>query len=242
MHEPRTIFVAGFLPSTNKKQIEDLFSECGEIKSVTMKNFPGKPPYCFVAFSTQEEADLAVEKFNNFILNSRTINVRPSNSKSNSKSNSTPKKRVYPFLRLMIKPCPSSLSNEKELRLFAQPYEIVHPIYFFEDEDGIEIVIFNLKNLIDDKDFILLKNEKVYQGQKIFIQQSIYKIPTRLNFRGFPRTTIFEEALDFFSEFGNIFQLTLFDDRNGYIVFISPIESQKFWNQFESQMQHMEIQ
>jgi hypothetical protein len=76
----------------------------------------------------------------------------------------------------MIKPYPTLITNEKDLQKFAKPFEIDNPIYFFKDIWGISIVIFNLKNH-DDKDLILSKNDEIYQGEKIYIQHSIYKIP-----------------------------------------------------------------
>jgi RNA recognition motif-containing protein len=226
------IFVAGFHPFTTEKDIHDLFLDCGTILSIRIKKNKGKPPYCIVEFSNQEEAELSIEKYNHTNLNSRFLTVR----KANSKYNSTAKKTVYPFLRLMIKPCPPSISNENELQKFLMPYLIDLPIYFFKDENGIPIVIFNLKDQIDDKALILTRNVNDYQSQQIFVEKSIYKIPNRLNFHGFLSTTCYKEALDFFSELGEVFHLTLFDNKNGFIVFNYPIESQKCWEHFENQM------
>jgi RNA recognition motif-containing protein len=168
-----------------------------------LKKNQGKPLYCFIEFSTQEEALLAIEKYNSFIFYSRKFSVKK------TITHSTTKKRINYFLKLLIKHCQNSILNEKELKKFDQSDNIDHQIYFFEDEDGTLIVNFNLKNRIDVKKFILSKNENIYQGEKIYIQYSIYKIPTHLNFLGFPTTTTFEEAFDFFSQFGKVFQLIL---------------------------------
>jgi hypothetical protein len=135
----------------------------------------------------------------------------------------------------MIKPCPLSISNEKELQNFARPFLIEGSVYFYKDEDGIPVVIFKLNSKYDDIDINHDRNKKIL-WKKIFIQYSIYKIPVRLNFCGFPLTTSYDDALDFFSKFGTVIQLTLYDKKTFFIVFSSPVESQKCWNKLESQI------
>jgi hypothetical protein len=141
---------------------------------------------------------------------------------------------------LRICPCPNSITNEEELHDFAIPYQIDYPIYFLKDEYKTPIVIFNLKNRLDDKGFILNKNAKDFKGQKILIQNSIYRMPVRINFGGFYSKVLFEDAADFFKQFGQVYQLTFFEERNGYVIFNTPLDSQNCWNAFDNQIRKYE--
>jgi RNA recognition motif-containing protein len=88
------IFIAGFSPLMKEENISHIFCDCGKIKSISIKRNTGKPPFCFVVFSTQEEVHLAISKYNNFPIDNRKLTVK----QANSKVNSTAKKIVYPFL------------------------------------------------------------------------------------------------------------------------------------------------
>jgi hypothetical protein len=115
----------------------------------------------------------------------------------------------------MIKPCSISITNEKEPVNFASPSPIEYQIYFFKEENGVPVIIFNFKKRSDNKAFIFARNSKNYQIQKVFVQNSCYRISTLLNFHGFLLNTNYEDAFDFFNQFRKISQLNIYEEGNG---------------------------
>jgi RNA recognition motif-containing protein len=97
-----------------------------------------------------------------------------------------------------------------------------------------------LKNCLDDKGFIFNKNAKDFKAQKILIQNSIYRIQVRINFVGFYSKVLFEDAVDFFKQFGQVYQLILCEEGSGFIVFNTPLDSQNCWDSFNNQIQRYE--
>ena len=72
------LFVGGFPYATTEAGLEDLFSEHGTVESVKVitDRMTGRSKgFGFVEMGSQEEAEAAIEKLNNFELEGRTLVV-----------------------------------------------------------------------------------------------------------------------------------------------------------------------
>ena len=69
-----TLFVADLPSNTTREDVEKLFSGFGEIIKVTIKlNGGGKPRYCFVRFSSKENASNAYRVMNGTVFEGREL-------------------------------------------------------------------------------------------------------------------------------------------------------------------------
>ena len=74
----RKIFVGNLNYETTQSQLTDLLAQVGEIKDVYLPSdrVTGRPRgFAFVEFSTEEEAQQAIEKFNEFEFAGRKLRV-----------------------------------------------------------------------------------------------------------------------------------------------------------------------
>ena len=72
------LFVGGLSWGTTDDALRDLFAQAGNVVSATVitDKFTGKSKgFGFVEMGSEEEAKAAIEKFNNFSFDGRTINV-----------------------------------------------------------------------------------------------------------------------------------------------------------------------
>ncbi|OGM14655.1 hypothetical protein A3D84_00185 [Candidatus Woesebacteria bacterium RIFCSPHIGHO2_02_FULL_42_20] len=72
------LFVGGLSWGTTEDALRDLFAQAGNVVSVTVitDKFTGKSKgFGFVEMGSEEEAKAAIEKFNNYSMDGRTINV-----------------------------------------------------------------------------------------------------------------------------------------------------------------------
>lgn len=80
-----TKLYVGNLPfSSTAQELQDLFSQAGTVASVDLifDKFTGRSRgFAFVAMSTPEEAQAAVQKFNGFPMNNRNLTVNEARPK-----------------------------------------------------------------------------------------------------------------------------------------------------------------
>lgn len=72
------IYVGNLPFSATEEELKKLFSQVGEVKSVTLitDRFSGQPRgFGFVEMNNQEEMQNAVTKFNNYQMNDRALRV-----------------------------------------------------------------------------------------------------------------------------------------------------------------------
>jgi RNA recognition motif-containing protein len=72
------IYVGNLPFSATEEELKELFSQAGEVKSVTLitDKFSGQPRgFGFVEMSTQEEMQNAVAKFNEYQMGDRALRV-----------------------------------------------------------------------------------------------------------------------------------------------------------------------
>src|SRR5262249_41948315 len=75
---PSKVFVGNLDFNTTKAEVQNLFSEIGEIRDVylPMDRQSGRPRgFAFVEFASDEDAAKAIEKFNGFTLSGRALRV-----------------------------------------------------------------------------------------------------------------------------------------------------------------------
>jgi len=77
----KRLYVGNLSYTTTEKDLSDLFSQVGSVTFTKIINNPeGKSKgFGFVEMSTEEEAQAAVEKFNQYELQGRTIKVNEAN-------------------------------------------------------------------------------------------------------------------------------------------------------------------
>lgn len=83
----KKLFVGGISYSTTNSQLEELFTKAGKVESadVITDKFSGQGKgFGFVEMSTEEEARKAIEMFNGYSLNGRTITVNEARPKRES--------------------------------------------------------------------------------------------------------------------------------------------------------------
>ena len=81
------IFVGNLGDTTTEKQLEDLFSPFGEIRSVKIIKdiYNGRSRgFGFVDMPDQLSAEKAIEKLNNSMLHAQSINVNEARPKNNN--------------------------------------------------------------------------------------------------------------------------------------------------------------
>jgi RNA recognition motif-containing protein len=89
----KKLFVGGLPYSTQQEEVEQLFSQCGQVLSATIvrdKFTNQSRGFGFVEMSTEEEAAEAINRLNGTQMGGRTIVVnesRPKEMRSNSGSN-----------------------------------------------------------------------------------------------------------------------------------------------------------
>jgi hypothetical protein len=137
----------------------------------------------------------------------------------------------------MIYSCPPVIDNEQDLKIFASPYIIQSPVYFFVNEDHNKFVIFNLCVKEDESSFILSKNGEIFREYQIFVGNSIYKIPPILTFTGFTENSSYMDSFNFFSKFGELSESDFSYNNKRYVIFKSLISSQKCWSAFQNEKQ-----
>ncbi|HVS00457.1 MAG TPA: RNA-binding protein [Thermoanaerobaculia bacterium] len=74
------VFVGNLDFNTTRSQLEELFSQIGPVQDVFLPSDreTGRPRgFAFVEFESEEDAEKAIEKFNNFELSGRTLRVNP---------------------------------------------------------------------------------------------------------------------------------------------------------------------
>ena len=74
----KRLFVGSLPYSVTSSQLEELFGEVGKVTTLNLitDKFSGQSKgFAFVEFTTDEEADKAIEKFNNYELDGRKIVV-----------------------------------------------------------------------------------------------------------------------------------------------------------------------
>jgi RNA recognition motif-containing protein len=79
------LFVGNLEFSTTKEQLDTLFSEAGTIVDLFLPNdrATGKPRgFAFVEFSNDAEAKAAIERFNGYELNGRTLRVNEAEARA----------------------------------------------------------------------------------------------------------------------------------------------------------------
>ncbi|MCR4324968.1 MAG: RNA-binding protein [Candidatus Curtissbacteria bacterium] len=85
----KRLFVGSLSYSVTSAQVEELFAQAGKIDSVNLitDKFSGQSKgFAFVEMATEEEAQEAIKKFNNYELDGRKIIVneaRPQENRSN---------------------------------------------------------------------------------------------------------------------------------------------------------------
>lgn len=87
----KKLFVGGISYSTTNSQLEELFTKAGKVESadVITDKFSGQGKgFGFVEMSTEEEAKKAIEMFNGYSLNGRTITVNEARPKRESEPRS----------------------------------------------------------------------------------------------------------------------------------------------------------
>src|SRR5438105_14178930 len=75
---PSKVFVGNLDFNTTKSEVQNLFSEIGEIRDVylPMDRQSGRPRgFAFVEFASDEDAAKAIEKFNGYQLSGRALRV-----------------------------------------------------------------------------------------------------------------------------------------------------------------------
>src|SRR5689334_23698741 len=75
---PSKVFVGNLDFNTTKTEVQNLFSEIGEIRDVylPMDRQSGRPRgFAFVEFASDEDAAKAIEKFNGYQLSGRALRV-----------------------------------------------------------------------------------------------------------------------------------------------------------------------
>src|SRR5436305_11523468 len=75
---PSKVFVGNLDFNTTKTEVQNLFSEIGEIRDVylPMDRMSGRPRgFAFVEFASDEDAAKAIEKFNGYQLSGRALRV-----------------------------------------------------------------------------------------------------------------------------------------------------------------------
>jgi hypothetical protein len=75
----------------------------------------------------------------------------------------------------MIYPCPPTINNEQDLRIFAFPYIIQHQVYFFVNENHKKVIIFNLCDKREENNFILAKMELHLEDIKSLLKNHYIK-------------------------------------------------------------------
>lgn len=85
----KRLFVGGLPYDTTNQQLEELFSQAGKVESVNVitDRYSGRGKgFGFVEMATEEEAKKAIETFNGYNLNGRSIVVneaRPQEDRGN---------------------------------------------------------------------------------------------------------------------------------------------------------------
>lgn len=69
------LHVKNFQPQTTKQQLEDLFSQHGEIESIKLMPKEGEAQYAFVCYKNPESASIAKQKLHNFNFNDRSLHI-----------------------------------------------------------------------------------------------------------------------------------------------------------------------
>ncbi len=73
-----TLYIGNLARSVTEHELRDLFSHVGEVTGIRLMRdrFSGESKeYGFLAMSCQSEADHAVSRFDNFVLNGRFLTV-----------------------------------------------------------------------------------------------------------------------------------------------------------------------
>lgn len=90
----KRLFVGNLTYNTTSAQLEELLSQAGKITSLNLitDKFSGQSKgFAFVEFSTDEEANEAIKKFNNYELDNRKMVVneaRPQENRDRAGGNS----------------------------------------------------------------------------------------------------------------------------------------------------------
>ena len=82
----KRLFVGNLTYNTTSAQLEELLSEAGKITSLNLitDKFSGQSKgFAFVEFSTDEEANEAIKKFNNYELDGRKMVVNEARPQEN---------------------------------------------------------------------------------------------------------------------------------------------------------------
>ena len=84
---PSKVFVGNLDFNTTKTEVQNLFSEIGEIRDVylPMDRQSGRPRgFAFVEFASDEDAAKAIEKFNGYTLSGRALRVNAAEDRPRS--------------------------------------------------------------------------------------------------------------------------------------------------------------
>jgi len=87
----KRLFVGSLPYSATSAQLEELFSQAGKVTSlnlITDKYSGQSKGFAFVEFTTDEEADEAIKKFNNFELDGRKMVVNEARPREDRSSGS----------------------------------------------------------------------------------------------------------------------------------------------------------
>ena len=89
----RKVFVGNLNYETTQSQLTDLLAEAGEIKDVYLPSdrVTGRPRgFAFVEYSSEEEAQAAIEKFNDYELAGRKLRVNEAEDRPRRSSGPPP--------------------------------------------------------------------------------------------------------------------------------------------------------
>lgn len=80
--EKRTIFVANIIKINGiEDELQQLFSEIGEVEAVRLKPGHKDTLYGFIQFRKEEDAKLSIEKFNGFVFHGLKLSIKPHETK-----------------------------------------------------------------------------------------------------------------------------------------------------------------
>lgn len=229
------VFVVGFSDRTSKRQLQELFSRFGKVNRVTIITKFGQKPYGFVNFSTEEEADRAVQcsgtiKFFGSLLEVNHA-YRPRSelpTPTSSVPQSSTRLNEYIF-ELVIFPLPQSMLTPAQVALKVLPIAQTDKVLIANDPDTkIPIAFVSLVDQSFEQKVISSLSGQVVEGVKLTVQKNAIRVPLKIFFKGFQPTTSQDSIFNYFKQFGEIDITSSYCiDGSGFVIFFTPFGAQK---------------
>jgi len=220
-----TVYVMNLPYELEDKELEEIFAECGTVKTLSVprkRDTKEAKGFAFIDMNSKEEMEKAIEELNGREVGGRTINVKLSLPKDELPKK---KKRERPAVenKMYVGNLPYGVSRDEVKELFSE-FGTVADVFLARDSDGKDRG-FGFVTLSSEEEAtaaINSLNGDFFQGRRLTVRQPnpegtkstkvSYDEATRVYFGNLSFDTTTKTMIDLFEQHGKVLSLFINED------------------------------